>query len=133
MEEQRELLELLEKIEKTNRQQVRNGRIICIFALTAVICCVVMAVMIFNVLPQLTAVMSQMETVLDNLKQTTTQLAALDLGSMVEDVDALVVTGEESLKQTMEKLNAIDFETLNQAIGDLADVVKPLADFFHLF
>lgn len=133
MDENRELLELLKKIEKTNRQQVRTGRLLCVFALVAVICCAVTAAMIFNVLPQLTAVMTQMETVLGNLEETTTQLAALDLERMVADVDALVVTGEESLKQTMEKLNAIDFETLNQAVGDLADVVKPLADFFNRF
>jgi hypothetical protein len=30
----------------------------------------------------------------------------------------------------MEKLNAIDFETLNKAIEDLGKVIKPLADFF---
>ena len=133
MEENRELLELLKKIEKTNRQQLRTGRLVCIFALLAAVCCAVMAVTVFNVLPQLTALAEQMDTVLGNLEQTTTQLAALDLGRMVADVDALVVTGEESLKQTMEKLNAIDFETLNQAVGDLAAVVKPLADFFGRF
>ena len=32
-----------------------------------------------------------------------------------------------------EKLNIIDFETLNQAIEDLADVVEPLAKFFNVF
>lgn len=133
MENNREILELLERIEKSNRQQVRTGRILCVFGLIAVVCCIVTAVMIFNVLPQFTALMSQMETVLGNLEQTTTQLAAMDLGRMVADVDALVVTGEESLKQTMEKLNAIDFETLNQAVSDLGAVVKPLADFFSRF
>jgi len=133
MEENREILELLERIEKTNRQQARTGRLLCVLGVLAVICCIITAVMIFNVLPQFTALMSQMETVLGNLEQTTTQLAALDLERMVTDVDALVVTGEESLKQTMEKLNAIDFETLNQAVKDLAAVVKPLADFFSRF
>lgn len=133
MEENRKILELLERIEKTNRQQARTGRLLCVLGVLAVICCVITAAMIFNVLPQFTALMTQMETVLGNLERTTTQLAALDLERMVADVDALVVTGEESLKQTMEKLNAIDFETLNQAVHDLAAVVKPLADFFSRF
>jgi len=41
--------------------------------------------------------------------------------------DNLVATGQTSLEQTMEKLNSIDFKTLNQAIADLSKVIEPLA------
>ena len=68
-----------------------------------------------------------MQTVLGNLEQTTAQLASMDLQSMGSNVDALVATGQEGLEQTMEKLNSIDLDTLNKAIGDLAKVVEPLA------
>lgn len=133
MEENKEMLELLRQIQKSNRQQVRTNRLLCIFALVTAICCIVLFVTIYNMLPQLTTVVTRMDTVLGNLEQTTEQLAALDLKTMVSDVDTLVVTGQQSLEQTMEKLNTLDFETLNQAIEDLADVIEPLAKFFNTF
>lgn len=136
MEENKEILELLKQIEKTNRKQVRNGRILCGLTLVAVLCCVVTFVMVFgiltevvDVLPQINTVITQIQTVLTNLEQTTGQLAELDLVGMVSDVDMLVT----STQQTMEKLNGMDFEALNQAIKDLAAVVEPLAKVSRIF
>jgi len=51
----------------------------------------------------------------------------------VDNVDSLVTTSQQSVRQITDKLNAIDFETLNLAIEDLADVVEPLAKFFNVF
>ena len=140
MEENKEILELLQKIEASNRRQERAGKVMCALALVAAVCCVVELVMVCSVrpqvneiLPRVDGVMSQMQTVLGNLEQTTEQLAALDLESMITDVDTLVVTGQESLERTMEKLEAIDFEALNQAIGDLAAVIEPLARLSNMF
>lgn len=133
MEENREMTELLRQIQKSNRQLVRTNRLLCVFALVTALCCIVMFMTVYHMLPQLTAVVTRMDTVLSNLEQTTEQLASVDLQTMVRDVDTLVVTGQQSLEQTMDKLNTIDFETLNQAIGDLADVIEPLAKFFNTF
>jgi len=33
----------------------------------------------------------------------------------------------------VDKINAIDIDTLNQAIKDFSDVVEPLAKFFNIF
>ena len=44
-----------------------------------------------------------------------------------------VFPGQQSLEQTMEKLDSIDTEKLNQAIDDLSAVVEPLAKFFNVF
>jgi hypothetical protein len=88
-----------------------------------------------------------MQSVLGDMEQAAGQLAELDMGSIVGNVEALVgdVTAlvgnvdnlagsaQESLKQTMTKLNTIDFETLNKAIEDLSAVIQPLADFFSIF
>lgn len=134
MEENKEMLELLKSIEKTGRQQARTSRLVCLFAFVAVVSCVAALVQVMNILPQLEeilpqihTVMSQMQTVLGNLEQTTAQLAAVDLQSMVSNVDTLVATGQQSLEQTMGKLNSIDLDTLNKAIADLAMVIEPLA------
>jgi hypothetical protein len=83
-------------------------------------------VLIWILMPEVRNLTQQMETVLTNLELVTSQLAGMDLGAMVQNVDELVVT-------TREGLGAIDFQMLNQAIEDLADVVEPLAKFFNVF
>lgn len=140
MEENKEMLELLKKIEKNSRAQAWTNKLMCAFALVAAVSCVAVLVTVSRILPQLeeflpqlqeilpqiNTVLAQLQTVLGNLEQTTNQLAEVDLQSMVTNVDTLVTTGQESLKLTMEKLNSIDFQTLNQAIADLSKVIEPL-------
>lgn len=139
MEENKEMLELMKKLEKSSRAQLRTGRLVCLFALVAAASCVAAMVMIAGILPQLeqilpqiNTVLTQLQTVLGNLEQTTAQLAEVDLQSMVTNVDTLVTTGQAGLEQTMEKLNSIDFDTLNQAIADLSKVIEPLAKIANL-
>lgn len=127
MEENKEMLELLRQIEKNSRQQTRTARLQCLLALVAAVFCVGVFVLIFNFLPRLDTVVTQMQTVLGNLETTTQELAALDLGGMMDGIDTLVASGQEGLAQTMEKLNTIDIDTLNKAIKDLAAVVEPFA------
>ncbi len=133
MEENKEILELLKQIEKSNRQQTRGTWLICVFALVAAVFCALAFLTIFNLLPQVNGLVEQAQTVLGNLEQTTAELANVDLEGMVSDVDTLVSSGQQSLEQTMEKLNTIDFEALNEAIADLSAVVEPLAKFFGAF
>jgi len=140
MEQNMEMIALLQNIEKANRQQVRLTRLVCIFALVAAICCGCTLWLVYSVLPEITeilpqisAVASQMQTVLSDLEQATRQLSVMDFTGMVEDVDTLVTTAQSSLEQTMGKLNSIDFETLNQAISDLAKVVEPMSKLMKVF
>lgn len=133
MDNNQEMLELLRKIEKSNRQKAGTNILVCIFMLAAAISCVAICLMIYRLLPQVNSLMGQLETVLSNLEQTSRQLAALDLEAMVSNVDALTVYAQDSLRQTMDKLNTIDFETLNKAIEDLAKVIQPLAKFAGMF
>ena len=140
MEENKELLELLQKIEKSNRQQVKLTRLVCIFALVAALCCACTVGLVYNVLPQITGVLpqihtviSQMQIVLGNLETATAQLSVLDFTGMVSEVEELVATAQDGIQQTMNKLNSIDFETLNQAIEDLANVVEPMSKLSSIF
>ena len=133
MDHNQEMLELLRKIEKSNRQKNVTNVILCVFMLAAAASCVFIGLMVFRLMPQVNGLLGQLETVLTDLEQTTGQLAALDLESMVTNMDSLAVYAQESLQQTMEKLNTIDFETLNKAIEDLAKVIEPLAKFFGRF
>ena len=126
MDQNQEMLELLRKIEKSGRQKNVTNILLCLFMLAAAVSCVGLFVLIWTLMPEVRNLTQQMETVLANLELVTTQLAGMDLGAMVQNVDELVVT-------TREGLGAIDFKMLNQAIEDLADVVEPLARFFNVF
>ena len=65
----------------------------------------------------------------------------------LDRIDSLAVTAEEALTAAntlitdnadaagsmMEKFNSVDFDTLNKAIQDLADIVEPMAKISSLF
>lgn len=133
MEENKDILELLQKIEKNGRQQVRTTRLLCMLALMAAAVCVAVLVLIFHYLPRVDAVVTQMQSVLTNLEATTEELASLDFSGMMAGIDGLVASGQESLQQTMEKLETLDLATMNKAIKDLAAVVEPLAKLINRF
>lgn len=133
MEEKQDLQELLERLDRSNRQQARYARWQCIFSVAAAVCCVGLFVLVYTLMPQVRELTQQTESVLTNLEVVTDQLAGMDLGSMVSNVDDLVTTSQAGVEQTMDKLNAIDFEALNTAIANLSAVVEPLAKFFNVF
>ena len=140
MEENKEMLELLKKIEESNRKQLWYTRVQCAAALVAVACFAGIYFLIRDFLPQISAivtqipgVVAQMEVVLSNLEIVTTELTTVDFSGMVEGVNALVATGQVGLEETVARLNAIDFETLNKAITTLSEVIEPLAKFFKVF
>ena len=133
MDQNQEMLELLRKIEKSGRQKNVTNLLLCLFMLAAAVSCVTLCVMVCRLLPQVNDLLGQMETVMTDLEQTVRRLSALDLESMVANANSLAVVAQESLQQTMEKLNTVDFETLNKAIEDLSKVIEPLAKFFGMF
>lgn len=140
MDNNQKLMDLLEQMEKANRKQVAYARLQFIFSVIAAICCILLLFAGVKILPQLQEAALQAETVLTNLETVTTELAQADLIGMVENVDALVTnvdglvgTSQEGVEQTMAKINAIDFDALNDAIQDLSDVIEPIAKFFNTF
>lgn len=133
VEEKKELQEWMDRLEELNRQQAKYAKLQCLFTLVAAVCCVSLFVLVYVKLPAMQEVVVTMETVLENLKTVTNQLADVDFGAMVKNVDDLVVTSRSGVEQAMDQLSAIDFKTLNQAIKDLSDVVAPLAKFFNVF
>ena len=140
MENNERMMELLERMEKANRKQVAYARMQFLFSAVAAVCCAVLLFSGMKILPQLQEAAVQAETVLSNLETVTTELAQADLSGMVENVDALVNnvdglvgTSQTAVEQTMTKINAVDFDALNEAIKDLSDVIEPIAKFFNTF
>lgn len=140
MEEKNEMLELMRKMEESSRKQLLYTRIQCIAAVVAVVCFAGIFFLIRDLLPQVSAIMAdipglvtQLESVLGNLEVVTSDLATVDFETMVTEINSLVSAGQVSLEETVAKLNAIDFESLNKAIGNLSAVVEPMASFFKVF
>ncbi len=133
-------LNTMERMEQLLEQQSKMAKVQCILTGVLVACCIGLLFMAAHLLPEIEALvpqveslMTQMEATLVDLKAITAQLAEADLIGMVEDVNNLVTTSKTGVEQAMDKLNALNFDALNKAIGDLSAVIEPLAKFFKLF
>lgn len=138
--EEKNMRELLERLDKSNRQQVRYARLQSILAILAAICFIALVLVVWSIVPQLMDfaaeaenLLAQAEIVLTNLEDVTNELAQVEYTKMIDDVNSLVTSSQEGLEQTLEKVNSIDIEKLNEAIDGLAKVVEPLTKFFKVF
>ena len=128
MNQQSELQVVLERLEANSRKQLLHARIqtvICIFG--AVLCCV-LVLKLLPFIPKLESLISQADSLLGELNAVTKSLSQLDLSQMVENINGLVTTSQSGVQEALEKINDIDFSALNEAIKDLSNVVKPMAD-----
>lgn len=130
MENKQELQELMTRLEKQAARQTRFARWQCIIA---AVCCVVFLVMAGILASKAMDISVRVETVVSNLESITAELDEADLKGMVENLDSLAVTSQASIQEAMGEFSSIDFEALNQAIGNLAGVVEPLSRFFGIF
>ena len=140
MEMNSEMQAYLEKLEKSNRQQVRAARLQCFFSFLAAVCCLLLLLTVAKIVPdikelsgKINDIAVQAETVLTDLETVSKELAEADLAGLVTDVDGLVAVSQEGVENALEKMNAIDIDTLNKAIDDLAEVVEPLAKIANMF
>ena len=133
MENQAQIQALMEKMEKNSRKQLFYSRMqfVCTLALT--VSCILLLVRIGQFMPQLEQLATQAETVLHNLEAVTGELQKLDMVSMVENINSLVSTSQTGVEEALGTFKEINFDTLNKAIEDLADVVEPMADFVKRF
>ncbi|MCD8082035.1 MAG: hypothetical protein LUE86_00575 [Clostridiales bacterium] len=128
---------MMERIESSNagqekyaRKQYRMSQI------TAAASILVLAIVIYvtvTLLPQVNNTFQSLDRIMKDLNTITSELADADLDQMFTDMDHLVVSSEEGIEEALEKLNAIDIESLNEAIKNLNDTVTPLAEFFNRF
>ena len=138
--EEKDLREILEKLDKSNRQQVRYARLQSLLLVLTALSFMALVLLVAKLMPQLQSfageaheLLGQAETVLTNLETVTAELAQIEFVEMIDDVDALVSSSQAGLEETLEKVNSIDIETLNEAIDGLSKVVEPLAKLFNVF
>ncbi len=99
-----------------------------LLALAGIAIAVITLAFVLTILPGVTGVLEQASETLLLVDQTLE-----DFGQMSQNVDALAESGGEAIEQLMGKVEQMDIEGLNDAISDLNDVIKPLADFFGNF
>ena len=145
--EHQELTRIASELERCTKQQLKMAKLQCALSAAAAVCCAVMLIVATSVVPRFLALVettetlaSRADTVLAGLETVTSDLADANLEEMVGNVNGLVdqsregvAAAKEGVELAVEKINAIDIETLNQAIRDFSDVVEPLAKFFNIF
>jgi len=128
---------ILERIEASNAGQEKYARKqYRMSQLTALASVIILAVVIYisaTLIPQVHTTLQSVNYMMEDLNSVTSELAEIDLEEMIKNVDALVVSSETSIQDAMKKLNALDVETLNEAIRNLNDAVAPLANLFNRF
>ena len=129
MNQQNELQLILERLENNSRKQLLHARLQTAFCIVCALMCGILLLKILQFIPHLEGLVTQAEGMLQDLETVTKELSKLDLSQMVENINALVTTSQSGVEDALTKINEIDFSALNQAVKDLSDVVKPLADF----
>lgn len=124
---QDEVVKLLKEQQKYLKRQVSWMRFLTIFLTVTV---VAVGGFIFTLIPKAEKIMTQIDTVTNDMDTVITDLNNANLPVALENVNKLLETSQTTLVDAAENMNKIDFETLNKAIGDLQKVVEPLANLF---
>ena len=133
MDDQVHLQRVLEKMEENSRRQLFYSRIQFVCTLTLTVCIVLLLIRVGQFLPQLELLATQVQQVLANLNSITAELQKLDMVQMVDNINSLVISSQEGLDEALGAIMEVRFDTLNQAIEDLAAVIQPMADFVKRF
>lgn len=56
-----------------------------------------------------------------------------DAGVLIENTNTMVTDNADTVAETVQKLNEVDIETLNEAIENLNSAIEPLSRFAGLF
>lgn len=136
--EESKMLSLLERISRETIQQNQQlKRQLRLTRWVAFFCACLAAVSVFacvTLLPRVTELLTQASSIMTEL-QTTAQTVNETVPGTLEQVNALVresrtgiTTALTDVQTALGKLNALDFDSLNRAIEDLAGIVRPLAN-----
>ena len=99
-------------------------------ALLLVIC--VAAVLL---VPRAVRILDHAEETLSTIDSTaaTADAALASANTAADSAAKLVADNADAVSEAMEKFNSVDFDALNKAINDLADIVEPLARVSNFF
>ncbi|WP_418578866.1 hypothetical protein [Hungatella sp.] len=130
----KELEAMLKRLEDSNERQASYAKKQCRMSqITALASILILAIVIYTsatIIPRVNRLFDDVETVMDSVNVVAKELEEANLGQMVTDIDNLVTSSDQSVKEALRQINSVDIQTLNQAILDLSNLISPLARFF---
>ena len=70
----------------------------------------------------------------DTNRLVTEALGAVEnIDKVVRDASGLIEENAEGITDAIQRVDAVDFESLNDSIKSLSDILTPLANFFNVF
>ena len=134
--------ELLTEIAKSGSQRKIFSLVTAIAVLLVFVVLAIGVKKITGVLPAVESALNQvgsaageLETTMKDVdkiaEQAETSLSGID--SLVENTNKMVQDNTKNVSEAFSNFNKVDFDSLNQAIKDLQDVVQPLAEFANMF
>lgn len=125
---QTDVVELLKDMKGQNKKKLFYLRLLT--AIFAVIC-----IAIVSVIPSVISTLDTTKTTMAHLNDTITTMddTITTMDETLDAITAMADTGTTGITEALEKIESIDFEGLNSAIGDLGTVVEQMAKFFEKF
>ncbi len=104
--------------------------VLLLAALFATVC-----VAAFRLVPPALHALSHAEETLSDIDGlvSTADAALTAANAAASTANKVVADNADAVSDAMEKINSVDFDTLNRAINDLADIVEPLARVSNFF
>ncbi|MDD3244440.1 MAG: hypothetical protein PHD32_12100 [Eubacteriales bacterium] len=131
---------LAEMRRQSDAQNKMMKRLVNINIVTCLVCACILIITSFAALTlgprihklvtQAQGLTTQLELVMQDLQTVSRELSDADLDGMLRNVDELVKQSQSGISTAMEKVGAIDIQSLNNAIADLNRIIKPLAGLF---
>jgi hypothetical protein len=122
-----EIRQILANVHETNVAQLRLlKKQLNLARLTSLILIVALGFLLYY----LGSTYARISTTLEDIQVVSSDLAAADLPKMIENVNTLVSSGQQSILVATEKIEKIDIDALNQSIRDLNSIIAPLARLF---
>ena len=131
------------------KKQNRLNRLIVVMLAVMVAALVITCVVVVQNANQISQTMVKVDQIVDDISVPTAELAevnwneitteletitrelsAVDWEKLSTDIGETAVQAQESMKVAGEAVEAMDIETLNEAIADLKAIVEPLAKLF---
>ena len=128
-----EMKRFMERLEKSNAGQEKYAKLqYRMSQITAAASILILCIVLYTaatVIPRVNTLFNDIQASVSNIQKISKDLSDANLPEMIDNMDRLV-TSESSIETAVEKLNSIDFDSLNSAIRDLANIVRPLGKLF---
>lgn len=108
--------------------QKKTGRKSVISLIIACVCVVILLVSVILVVPKLSSALSSANQIINEIE------GSVDaMNSVVKQADKVMTENADTVNSVLTKINEIDFDSLNNSIASLSDILEPIANTFNIF